>query len=109
MLEQLAGEYADRVRVVKLNTDENPRIASQLGIQGIPAVFAFREGELFSQFVGALPEPEVRRFFDSLFPTPADEAAAAGERARDAGDIAAAKQHFEAALAMDPLNECAGL
>lgn len=101
VLEGLAEEYAGRVQLVKLNTDENPRVASQLKIQSIPHVMAFRDGKLAKQFVGAVPEPQARVFFEGLLPSGADLEAQLGEAARAAGDLDGALAHFEAALAAD--------
>lgn len=102
VLEGLAEEYAGRVRLVKLNTDENPRVASQLRIQSIPHVMAFKDGKLARQFVGAVPEPQARAFFEALVPSAADVETAGGDAARAAGDLAAAVARYEAALALDP-------
>ena len=101
ILERLADEFAGRVRLVKVNTDENPRVSTQYGISSIPAVIAFTDGAPVGQFVGAVPEPQARAFFDSLLPTEADREAQAGEEARAAGDDATARRHFEAALESD--------
>ena len=101
ILERLADEFTGRVRLVKLNTDENPQVSARYGISSIPAVKAFTAGAPVRQFVGAVPEPQVRAFFDSLLPTEADREAQAGEEARAAGDGATARSHFEAALESD--------
>ncbi len=101
VLEGLAEEYAGRVQLVKLNTDENPRVAGQLKIQSIPHVMAFKGGKLAKQFVGAVPEPQARAFFEALVPSGADLEAQRGEAARAGGDLAAARGHYEAALALD--------
>ena len=58
-LEQLAEEYNGEFILAKLNTDENQQIAMQYGIQGIPAVKGFRDGEVVDEFVGAQPRPRV--------------------------------------------------
>ncbi|MCC6237019.1 MAG: thioredoxin, partial [Dehalococcoidia bacterium] len=102
VLEGLAEEYAGRVQLVKLNTDENPRVASQLRIQSIPHVMAFKDGKLAKQFVGAVPEPQARAFFEALVPSGADLEAQRGDEARTAGDLASAITRYEAALALEP-------
>ncbi|MDP6606683.1 MAG: thioredoxin [Dehalococcoidia bacterium] len=107
VLEQLAGEFAGRVRLVKVNIDENPKVATQYGISSIPAVMAFRDGAPATQFVGAVPEPQARAFFQSLLPNEADLAAAAGVEARDGGDRESAESHFESALEHDPKHPAA--
>jgi putative thioredoxin len=65
-IEKVVKEKAGKVRLVKINIDENPAIAGQLGIQSIPAVFAFAGGRPVDAFLGAVPESEVRRFTDKV-------------------------------------------
>ena len=108
-LEQLAEEYAGRAQLVKVNVDESPGVASQYGIQGIPAVKAFRAGEVVNEFVGALPEPQVRAFFETLVPSEADKVAAEAARARASGDLGTALMHFEEALKQDPGHQAASV
>lgn len=103
VIERVAAEHAGEVLLAKLNTDENPRVASQYRIQGIPAVKAFRNGRVASEFTGALPEPQVRAFFAKLVPTAAERAAReAVELASQ--DPAAAEQRFREVLATSPNN-----
>ena len=66
LLEQLASEYAGRLKVTKLNVDENPLIASQYTIQSIPTLVLFRDGRLVNRLVGALPRPEIERHLSSI-------------------------------------------
>ena len=61
VLEELASEYAGRLKIVKLNVDENPATASRYGIQSIPTMLLFREGNLVNSLVGALPKAEIER------------------------------------------------
>ncbi len=66
ILEKLAAEYDGQFTLVKANTEEVPEAASQFGVQGIPAVFAVVSGEIIDFFTGALPEPDIRNWLDSL-------------------------------------------
>lgn len=70
VLEKLAAEYAGRLKLVKVNSDENPELSGAFGVRSIPNVIAFREGKAVSQFLGALPEGQVRAFIDKLLPPP---------------------------------------
>lgn len=87
VLERLAGEYADRVAVVKLETDSNPAVAGRYGISSIPAVKLFRDGSVVAEFVGALPESRVRAFLDEHCPSATDNAIGAARAALEAGDL----------------------
>src|SRR5690606_30379393 len=65
-LEKVVNEKAGAIRLVKINIDEHPGIAGQLGVQSIPAVFAFSGGRPVDGFMGAMPEGEVRKFADRV-------------------------------------------
>ena len=60
-LDQLASEYAGRVKIAKLNVDENPGTASQYGSQSIPTMLLFNDGRQVNRLVGALPRQEIER------------------------------------------------
>jgi putative thioredoxin len=72
MLERLADERAGAFVLAKVNIDEAPDLAGLFGIQAIPAVKAFRDGKVVLDFVGVLPEPELREFVDRIFPSQPD-------------------------------------
>ncbi|MFP4539184.1 MAG: thioredoxin, partial [Dichotomicrobium sp.] len=55
VLEELAEEYGDRIKVVKMNVDENPKTPMDYGIRGIPTLIMFKDGQVASQQVGAHP------------------------------------------------------
>ena len=66
VLEQLASEYAGRVKIAKLNVDENPMTASQYGIQSIPTMLLFKNGNQVNTLVGALPKQEIERHLGAV-------------------------------------------
>jgi putative thioredoxin len=72
VLERAVAARAGKVELVKVDVDSNPVLARTFSIQGIPAVKAFRDGEVAAEFVGAQPPPAVDRFLDSLLPSEAD-------------------------------------
>lgn len=72
ILERVVNAYQGKIRLMKVNTDENPSLASRHRIQGIPAVKAFIDGHIVDEFVGILPERQVREFVDNLVPSEAD-------------------------------------
>jgi putative thioredoxin len=111
VLEKVVNEAQGRVKLVKMNIDDHPSIAGQLGIQSIPAVIAFVGGRPADGFMGAVPESQVRQFIDRLAgPAGADQAAeieavleeAAGLLA--SGDVNGAAQLYGAVMQADPEN-----
>jgi putative thioredoxin len=80
-LERAAVARAGRVELAKVDVDRNQSLAARFRIQGIPSVKAFRDGRIAAEFTGALPPPEVERFFDALLPSEADQLAAQGDEA----------------------------
>ncbi len=64
ILEELAGEYADRAKVVKVNVDEETKIASTLGVRAIPTLVLFHKGEQKETVVGARPKGELSDMLD---------------------------------------------
>lgn len=101
VLETVAEDYGDEIQLVKIDTETNQQIASRYGIRSIPAVKAFRDGELVDEFVGALPEQEVRAFFNRIRPSEADKLTLEGEEALRIGNLETARVHFESAAAAD--------
>lgn len=63
VLDQIAAEYAGKVEVVKVNVDENPRVAAEFGITSIPAIYLFKDGALKSAVVGARPKQYLEKEF----------------------------------------------
>ncbi len=64
-LEELSDEYAGRVKIVKINVDENPESPAQLGVRGIPALFLFKDGKAVSNKIGAAPKAALKAWIDS--------------------------------------------
>lgn len=65
-IEELAKEYAGRVKVGKLNTDENSDIASKYKVMGIPTIMFFKDGQKVDQIVGAVPKQQIKSKIDAL-------------------------------------------
>jgi len=115
-LEKAVSEAGGRVKLVKMNIDEHPSIAGQLGIQSIPAVIAFRDGQPVDGFMGAIPESQIREFIDKVAgPGGAElavaEAIEAAAALRAEGDLGGAGQVYASVLgdAPDNLEALAGL
>jgi putative thioredoxin len=108
VLEKVVNEAAGRVKLVKMNIDDHPSIPGQLGIQSIPAVIAFKDGQPVDGFMGAIPESQVREFIqriagDRQAPQTAD-ALKAAEEARAQGDQAMAARIYSMVMEKEPDN-----
>ena len=106
-LERVVSAQDGKVKLVKINIDENPGVAGQLGVRSIPAVFAFKGGQPVDGFMGGQPESELEKFVARLTgeSDPKEEAATLTSRAKDslsAGDMGGAAQDFATALQLDP-------
>jgi putative thioredoxin len=109
VLEQLAAAGNGSWILAKVNSDENPRLAQQYGVRGIPNVKAFRDGSVIDEFVGAQPKPVVQRFIEKLLPNHLDESVERAEHLLNDGDLDAARAALEAVLAEKPDHERAHL
>jgi putative thioredoxin len=98
ILDKLEREYAGRLRLAKVNLDENPDLAAAFGVRSIPDVVAFRDGKPVAHFLGAQPESQVRAFIERLLPSPS-------ELERLKGGEASLRR----ALELDPRNDAARL
>jgi putative thioredoxin len=107
-LEKAVRAAGGKVRLVKINIDENPGVAGQLGVRSIPAVYAFDQGRPIDGFMGAIPESQIKLFVDRL--SGADMTAEIEpllEQAAESlklGDIGGAAQGYTAVLQLDPEN-----
>jgi putative thioredoxin len=102
VLEKIAAEAGAPFALAKLNTDLNPDVALRYRIQSIPAVKLFVDGEIVDEFIGALPEPEVRRWLQAAVPSPARSRLAEARLALDQGDEDRAREVLEEVLAEYP-------
>ena len=108
-LERAVKAAGGKVKMVKINIDENPQIAGQLQVRSIPAVFGFKDGQPVDGFMGGQPESELNKFIARLAGDvdPADEAKTLVARAKDslaAGDPGGAAQDFASAISLHPDN-----
>jgi putative thioredoxin len=107
IIEKAVHAAGGQVRLVKINIDENPGIAGQLGVRSIPAVYAFKNGQPVDGFMGALPEGQIRAFIDRLTGEASFDASALLDQADAAlaqGDLGGAAQVYAEVLQADPEN-----
>jgi len=104
VLAKLAAEYRGQFVVAKLNTEQEQQLAQQFGIRSIPAVKLFRNGQVVDEFMGALPERDIRAFLEPHIPHESDKLAAQGHQYLMQGDVERAMQLLDAARQMDPGN-----
>jgi len=91
ILEKVAKDYDGKVKLVKVNSDENMELSQAFNIRSIPNVIGFKDGKAVSQFMGAVPEPQVRAFFDKLLPSSSELALAEAEGLFRQGQLDAAE------------------
>lgn len=101
VLEKLAAEYGGKFILAKINTDEEPQIAQAFGVQSLPTVFAFYQGQPVDQFVGLLTEEQIRQWLAPVLPSPAQQLA------REAMELAetdpkGAEAKYREALMLEP-------
>ncbi len=112
ILERVVEGQKGAVKLVKINTEEHPAYAGQLGVRSIPAVYAFDKGRPIDGFLGALPESQVRSFIERLV-SGTDSAAmiadalAQAEAASQAGDVTLAAEIYAAVIQEQPENVAA--
>jgi putative thioredoxin len=104
VLEKIADELAGKLRVVKLDTDEEPEIAQRYAIRSIPAVKLFRGGRVVAEFVGAQPYGAVRAFLEPHLPRPSAAEHAAALELAERGNVAGAVAALTQVHASDPAN-----
>jgi putative thioredoxin len=108
VIEKVVLAAAGKVVLVKMNIDEHPSIAGQLGIQSIPAVIAFDKGRPVDGFMGAVPEGQIKELIDRIGgpagPTPIEGALAEAAALVEEGDLAGASELYAAVLEQEPDN-----
>lgn len=104
VLERLAQEHRGKFVLVKVNIDEEPEIAQAFGVQSIPFVVAIKEGRPVDQFLGVLPERELRAWLEPLLPSPAEDLVREAEEL-EGRDLIAAEEKYREALALAPKND----
>jgi putative thioredoxin len=102
MLEKLEAEAAGKLKLVKVNVDENQELAGHFQVRSIPHVIAFADGRPVDQFIGVLPEGQLREFLDRLVPDGADAERRTAQAAWASGNRKLAIDTIKAALALDP-------
>jgi len=106
-IERVVKEAGGSVHLAKMDIDKNPEVPGQMGVQSIPAVFAFKDGRPLDGFQGALPESEIRKLIEKHVPDAFAEAGSgldAANAALEAGDMQGAADFFSAMLAEDAAN-----
>jgi putative thioredoxin len=108
-LEKAVKAAGGKVKLVKINIDENPGVAGQLGVRSIPAVFAFDQGRPVDGFMGALPDSQVQMFIERILGggdpgEDIDAFLAQAEESLGLGDLGGASQAYATVLQLDPEN-----
>lgn len=107
-LEKVAGEYGGAFELVKIDVDANQQLAQQYRVQSIPTVVAFRDGRPVSQFMGAIPEQQIRRWIEDILPTEADGLVDRARTLALEGDEPGAEGLYREVLATIPDHQEAG-
>ena len=107
ILEKVVSANAGKVKMVRVNIDENAEIAQQMRVQSVPTVFGFVNGQPVDGFAGAQPESSIKQFVAKLIASggggaDADSMIEAGNEAVDQQDFATAMTHFQQAMEADP-------
>ncbi len=107
-LERLAAEAAGGWDLVKVDVDQNQALAQQFGVQGIPTVIGFRDGQPVARFTGAIPEQQIRAWLADVVPSRSDELTVEARSAIERGDDETGEAALRQALELDPHHSDAG-
>jgi len=109
IIEKVVNEAGGRISLAKIDSDGNQQLATQFGVQGIPTVIAFKDGQPVSRFTGALPEAQVREFIGALLPGELELAVEEADRLYEAGDEEEAERILRGVLEADDSHQDAGI
>jgi putative thioredoxin len=104
VLDRLVDKYGGRFKLAKVNTDEEPVLAQQIGVRSLPTVVLFKDGQVVGHFVGVQPEAQIRKLLDQHVPGAPAAADSLTAQLLANGDYASARAHLQQALARDPDN-----
>jgi putative thioredoxin len=102
LLAKLMNEYEGKITLAKVNSDQNQDLATQYGVRSLPTVKLFKQGSAVDEFMGALPESQVREFLERHIERESDKIHAAAIQAFQQGDTQQAIEQLQKANAMDP-------
>jgi len=109
LLATIEAEFEGRLKVVKLNVDDNQELAARFGVRSIPYVVAFIDGQPVDSFVGVLPPEALRQFVGRLVPDPAEIERRRAQQLIEEGNVSGALGALRAAIALDPDRDAARL
>jgi putative thioredoxin len=104
ILDRLVEEYGGRIKLAKVNTDEQQELAQKFGVRSLPTVVLFKDRTPVDHFIGVVPEAKIREMLDKHLPSVTDGPVARAQALKAAGDFAGARQILIAQLARDPTN-----
>lgn len=102
ILERLAAEYAGRLKLAKVNTDEEQPLAQQLGVRSLPTVVLFKDRAVVEHFVGLVPEAQIRELLSRHVAQVSESPLERARTLKTAGDLAGARTKLEQLLATEP-------
>ena len=105
VLERIEHDHAGQVSLVKVNSDDNPQIAAALGVRGIPHVVLFKDGRPVDNFVGALPESQIRAFLARHVQKPGEQQLVTAREAMQEKRFGVAAEALSVVLAINPANQ----
>jgi putative thioredoxin len=104
ILDRLAKDYAGRLKLAKVNTDEQQELAQQIGIRSLPTVVLFKDGTAADHFIGVVPEAQIREMIERHVAPVADSPMQRARILKTSGDFGAARELLTQALSIEPNN-----